>query len=182
MKNVLRILLSLALLVSLQRLKAETMTITYSDWSTDYPSGLNEVFIESEVRYNWYKVVNDRVEYVDEYYKELDGYVKDEASARTYYRYITNPYLLFNGNNEIVLNPADYCEKSFCYIRRFTTPTMVDTLNKENSDKHSLDSAVEIQSTVVPYTKDNIINSFIVLGISVISLVLLIVKRKKLAK
>lgn len=175
MKKLLKILVALLLFVTVENIKASKIILNYSDWSLMYPSGLDESFIESEVRYKWYKFNNNEIEYVDEYHANLDGYIKDEGSAMTFYRYITNKMLVFNSSNEMVLD-NDYCVKSFCYVKLFNEPTLIDTTNKVET-KYAETPIYEYTSEVTPYTGDNIMYFIIALIIS--SLVLLIVVKKK---
>lgn len=175
MKKLLKILVALLLFVTIEKIYASTITLTYSDWSLMYPSGLDESFIESEVRYKWYKFNNNEVEYVDDYYTNLDGYIKDEGSQMTFYRYITNRSLIFNAFNEMVFD-TDFCVKNFCYIKLFTEPTLIDTTTKVES-KYSETPIYEYTSEVVPYTGDKVMYFVITLILS--SLILLIVVKKK---
>ncbi len=39
-------------------------TYKYTEWTTDYPEGVNEKYIESEVRYKWYKEIETNIEYL----------------------------------------------------------------------------------------------------------------------
>jgi hypothetical protein len=52
MKNVKKILFALLLIVGINKVSA--VEYTYSEWSQLYPSGMDELLIESEVRYKWY--------------------------------------------------------------------------------------------------------------------------------
>ena len=61
--------------------------------------------------------------------KALDGYMKDNASETTFYRYITSDYILLNKSNEIVYDES-YCRKNFCYSKLFVEPSMVDMSEK----------------------------------------------------
>ena len=62
MKKVLVIILFLFSVMFFVKIKA--YEITYSDWSTTYPDGYDEMFIESEERYLWYKEVRVNEEYL----------------------------------------------------------------------------------------------------------------------
>ena len=77
MNKIFKILLSTILILSFSKVFAEEVIISYSDWSTSYPSGLPEVFVESETRYHFYKTVDGQVEYDEGYYTELPGYTID---------------------------------------------------------------------------------------------------------
>ena len=56
MNKLIKFLLSMILILSCSRVFADEITLTYSEWSTRYPSGLPEVFIQSETRYHFYKI------------------------------------------------------------------------------------------------------------------------------
>ena len=45
----------------------------------------------------------------------MDGYIKDESTKKTFYRYITNDYIILDENDNIVSN-EDYCIKEFCRL------------------------------------------------------------------
>ena len=178
MKKIFKFLLSMILILSFSKVFAEEITLTYSEWTTDYPSNIPEVFVQSENRYHFYRIVDGQVEYDNGYYTELDGYIKDEASVRPYYRYITNPYLVFNADHELVLKTS-YCQKAFCYVVNNGTPIMINTLGKFESDYSDSDKPV-VDQEIVPFTGDNIIYYVILLSISVLVVgIVLIVKRSK---
>lgn len=180
MKKLLKLLLSIIMFASISKVMAQEITLTYSDWSMLYPSNIDEVFIESEVRYKWYKIKDGQVEYIDEYYTDLAGYTKDEASARTFYRYITNKSLLFNGNNQLVLD-TEYCIKSFCYLKRFQEPILLD-ISEKDVNTYEIDKVVEVNNEVVPFTGDNIIYYFIAIILSaiIVGIILIIKKSRKM--
>ena len=181
MKRVLKFFLSLILILGITRVKASTIELNYSEWSTLYPSGLDSSFIESEDRYHFYRVQDNQIEYTDEYYTQLEGYIKDEPSKTTFYRYITNSTLVFNAKNELLLDYSDYCKKNFCYVKTFREPTMVDLNSKLEGPDYTNTDMFELNTISAPMTGDNIIFSFIILGISVVCLILLVVKRKKMS-
>lgn len=174
-----KFLISVFLLILVSSLRVNAKELTYSDWSLMYPSGLDEVFIESEDRYHFYKVVDNKIEYTSEYYVELDGYIKDEKSKRTFYRYITNNILAFDSYNRLIINYEDYCKKNYCYVKIFKEPTMVDLTDKIEEPEYSIDDMFEIDSEVTPVTGDNIIISFVLLAVSLLTLLVLIVKKKR---
>ncbi len=176
MKKVLIVLLSMILILSIDKVRAETLS--YSEWTTDYPSNIPNVFIETEDRYHFYKIVDGQVEYDYGYYTELDGYIKDEGSKRAFYRYITNPYLVFDAHNNIVLD-LDYCVKSFCYTINNSTPIMINTNAKFEEDYSEIQKPV-VTSETVPFTGDNIVLylAIFILSILTISVVVIVNKRK----
>lgn len=124
------------------------LELNYSDWSLDYPN-VNEILIESEVRYKYYTLEEYDINYVEQdnikgdtlvNYKDyivegnkvlyktyktkknyLDGYyknnpnIKDENDYKTYYRYITNDYVVVNEKGSVVKSD-DYCVKEICML------------------------------------------------------------------
>lgn len=178
MRKLIRLFLSIIMFAFVVNVNAQELT--YSEWSTMYPSGLDERFIESEVRYNWYRVIDGKVEYIDEYYSELDGYINDEASERTYYRYITNDRIILNGDNEIVDNVIDYCQKDFCYKLVASEFTLVETVGKDTSENpYENVEMIEVDSVATPYTGDNVIKIVISLMLSLILISLIVFLKKK---
>lgn len=63
-----------------------------------------------------YKTYKLEKEYTDDYYSYLDGYIKDEATLRKYYRFIMNDYVFINKDYELVTN-ENYCSKEVCFVR-----------------------------------------------------------------
>lgn len=178
MRKLIRLFLSIIMFAFVVNVNAQELT--YSEWSTMYPSGLDEKFIESEVRYNWYKVVDGRVEYIDEYYSELDGYIKDEPSARTYYRYITNEYIVLNGYNEIVVDVINYCQNEYCYKLVASDYTLVETVGKDTIENpYENTEMIEVDSVATPYTGDNVLKIVISLTLSLLILLSIIILKKK---
>ncbi len=178
MNKIFKFLLSMILVLSFGKVFAEEIVLQYSEWSTDYPSNIPEVFVESETRYHFYKMINGAVEYDDGYYTEKEGYIKDEASAREFYRYITNEYLVFNANNELVTG-TNYCKKNFCYSIFNNPPVMINTNSKFESD-YSETQLPTVASEPVPFTGDNIAYYFIGLLVSLITAsVILVIKKNK---
>ena len=175
MKNVKRILFALLLIVGINKVSA--IEYNYSEWSTLYPSGMDELLIQSEVRYKWYTFENNLIVYTDDYYTEYDGYTKDEASAKTFYRYITNDRVFMNKYNQLVTDNS-FCEKNFCYIRILTEPTMVDLSEKEENLYENAELK-EYTPEVVPKTLDAIYYSFGLIIISLIGILLYIIRKRK---
>lgn len=175
MKNVKRILFTLLLIVGINKVSA--LEYTYSEWSPLYPSGIDELLIESEIRYNWYKFENNQIVYIDEYYTSYDGYTRDDASAKTFYRYVTNEKIIVNQNNQMISDES-YCKKNFCYIKVSTTPTMVDLSEKEENLYENAELK-EFTPEVVPKTSDSMWYYLSALVISVISILYYTVRKRK---
>ena len=100
-----------------------------------------------------YKTYRIEKEYTSEYYSELDGYIKDESTMKTFYRYITNKYIIVDGYGNAVKDMS-YCAKNFCALELLDEP---ETKNEEN-----------------PKTGDFIHYSFLILFISLIIISLLL--------
>lgn len=152
--------------------KTKAAELTYSDWSMLYPSGMEEKYIESEVRYKWYKIENNNVVYFDDYLVEKDGYIKDEGSARTFYRYPTNSSIILNSKNQVVEDEDKYCVKNFCISMNMPAVTLIDLNEKNNVNNYEDAEIKEYEAVTTPLTLDNI--SFYI-GISIVSLLLLLV-------
>lgn len=63
-----------------------------------------------------YKTYKLEKEYTTDYYKEYDGYIKDESTLRKYYRFIMNDYIILDKNKNIITN-SEYCSKEACIIK-----------------------------------------------------------------
>lgn len=110
-----------------------------------------------------YKTYDIEKEYINEYYKELEGYKKIEESEKMFYRYITNDYIITNVKGEIVKD-LDYCEKSACTIKYIIKPEE------------------EIIEEIPPKTEDIINKNIILLMFSLISLIIIIKVEKSRTK
>ena len=159
MKKIFLIILSFLFCFVFEKVHASEY-ITYSDYQEEYPSWLNSKFIESEDRYLWYReIINEETNEVEreetqEYYKELEGYIKIEESKKTFYRYITNPRVILDGSGNLVYDDAE-CAKMYCVVVRMPTKPVEEII--EN-----------------PKTYDNIFVFLIIAFISFISIVLLL--------
>lgn len=100
------------LLIFTSKLSAETFIFEYSEWSENYPKGVDEWIVESEERYKW----TDGEDITEEYYSNYkEGYYKLENDHKTYYRYITNDAVVVDSQNNFV-SDLNYCVKEKCYI------------------------------------------------------------------
>ena len=181
MKKFLKVTLFVMMLVFSTTVFAKPLDYPYSEWSTLYPSGLDERFIDSEVRYRWYKFENGEVDYTEDYYTELEGYTRDDNSAKTFYRYITKNLVIDGYNN--VLQDDDYCRVNWCYVIFYHEPTLIDVSGKEQGN-YTVDDLVEIEGVSTPYTIDYGIYYIIIGTISLLTLTIILVtqKRRKLKK
>jgi len=107
-----------------------------------YNSTLNHTIPIYKYKEKLYKTFNVKRIYEEDYYNELDGYIKDENNIKTFYRYITDSYV-FVDSNGIIVKDDNYCSKNYCFIK---------SLNKNND--------VNINN---PKTNDNIDAYFIIL-------------------
>lgn len=99
-------------LIFTSKLSAETFIFEYSNWSENYPKGVDEWIVESEERYKW----TDGEDITEEYYSNYkEGYYKLENDHKTYYRYITNDAVVVDSQNNFVTD-LGYCVKEKCYI------------------------------------------------------------------
>ena len=180
MKKIWKVLATfLLLLLSVSKARAEELTFTFSEWSPLYPSGLSDEYIQSEKRYNWFKVENNKINYVNEYYANLDGYIKDEASEKIFYRYYTNPILIFDAHGNM-MSDTDYCKKNYCYFISFKEPTMIDLNEKDTSEsKYATQEMYELTPEVVPMTIDNIAYAVIFFIASLAAILFIMVKKRK---
>lgn len=167
MKKILVFILSFLLCSFVYKVHAETY-IVYSEWSEEYPYWLRPIYYQSEERFLWYReVLNDETnelerEETTEYYKELDGYIKIEESSKMFYRYITNSFILLDGERNIVYD-NEYCVKNFCTsVRLPKKPEVVEPPE-------------EIEN---PKTYDNIFVFMIIAFISFVFIVLLLPNMK----
>lgn len=62
-----------------------------------------------------YKVNYIEKKYLDGYFTNVDDYIKDENNKKTYYRYITNEYVILNADGKLV-NDEKYCIKEYCLL------------------------------------------------------------------
>ena len=60
MKKILKAILFISIIL----VKVKAYELTYSQWSTTYPEGYEEILIESEKRYLWYKETRINEEYL----------------------------------------------------------------------------------------------------------------------
>ena len=111
-----------------------------------------------------YKTYNVIKEYNDEYLSSCDDMMIDENSKKTFYRYITNEYLLFDVSGNLVTD-SNYCIKSFCRL------TYVQHDEEEN--KNIIPN---------PKTYDPLYDSIVIFVVSAIVLTYLIVERCRLIK
>lgn len=63
-----------------------------------------------------YKTYKSEKEYTDDYYSNLDGYIKDESTLKKYYRFIMNDYIILDKDNKVVRDNS-YCSKEACFIK-----------------------------------------------------------------
>ncbi len=141
------------------------------------------VYTYTDILYKTYRL--DR-EYTSEYLVSKEGYEKDVNSKKTFYRYITNEYIIVDSAGNIVTDDH-YCDKSFCKLIFLDQPaTPEDPIPEpEPEPEPSPEPEMEeplIESIINPKTYDGI-NDFIILFIvSGITLVYFIVEKRRMIK
>lgn len=98
--------------------------------------------------------------YTTDYYTSYEDYTRDEDSLKTFYRYITNDYILVGPSGEIVTDES-YCHKRLCRI--------IYMGNEEPVEEEK--PAEEVIEN--PLTGDNIYIYFILAIISIILIIIL---------
>lgn len=81
----------------------------------DFKSYVNQYIEVYKVTDKVYKTYNLEREYTKDYYKELDGYIKDESTLKKYYRFLLNDYIIVDNDGNIVKDGN--CYKETCYIK-----------------------------------------------------------------
>ena len=88
------------------------------------------VYSYTDIVYKTYRIEK---EYTSEYYSELDGYIKDESTMKTFYRYITNKYIIVDGYGNVVKDMG-YCAKNFCALELLDEPEPEKVENPKTGD------------------------------------------------
>ncbi|MGM9874615.1 MAG: hypothetical protein ACI32H_01690 [Bacilli bacterium] len=82
---------------------------------SDFKSYVNQYIEIYKVTDKVYKTYSLEREYTKEYYKYLDGYIKDEDTLKKYYRFLLNDYIIVDSKGNIVKDGN--CYKETCYIK-----------------------------------------------------------------
>ena len=82
---------------------------------SDFKSYVNQYIEVYKVTDKVYKTYSLEREYTKEYYKFLDGYIKDESTLKKYYRFLLNDYIIVDSKGNIVKDGN--CYKETCYIK-----------------------------------------------------------------
>ena len=82
---------------------------------SDFKSYVNQYIEIYKVTDKVYKTYSLEREYTKEYYKFLDGYIKDESTLKKYYRFLLNDYIIVDSKGNIVKDGN--CYKETCYIK-----------------------------------------------------------------
>ncbi|NLC47892.1 MAG: hypothetical protein GX758_00845 [Tenericutes bacterium] len=109
-----------------------------------------------------YRTYDLAKEYKEGYYTFVDGYTKDDMLSKTFYRYITDEYIIVDDKGNIVTN-NDYCVKNICFI------VYIDQEDEENLIQ------VDIPQTYDPFFKN-------ILLLFTICIFLIIIYLKKIKK
>ncbi len=113
-----------------------------------------------------YKTYNVRKKYSENYLSLCENSIKDEESKRTYYRYITNEYVIVDANGKLVTDEI-YCRKSTC--------RMIHIIKDINNQQ---------DNNIIPNPKtyDPLYDSMILFIIGIITLTYFIVEKRRLIK
>lgn len=106
MKKILKAILFISIIL----VKIKAYELTYSEWSTTYPEGYDEMFVESEKRYLWYKDVR-----INEEYLRLDQVGNKKVDK--------NDYIYSNESSPSVVRPEEIDER---IIHEFQEPIYYD--------------------------------------------------------
>lgn len=90
----------------------EILSINVRDMNAKL-SQLIPVYRYTDKLYKTYKITK---EYTTDYYNEMDGYIKDESTKKTFYRYIKNKYIIVDYYGRKVIDES-YCLKNKCTIK-----------------------------------------------------------------
>lgn len=129
MKRFLIVILSMFLCMLVH---AEEIEYIYSEWVDYYPEGVEEIRIESQDRYKWYKIENDERIETEEYYDYLEGYEKIEETKKTFYRVINSEYIVLDASGRLVKD-YHYCDKHIC-IETKVEPFVPKEVEEETPD------------------------------------------------
>lgn len=94
------------------RIKEET-SIVYVPCDLGFRSSFDPIIYR--YRTKLYKTYDLEREYLDGYFTEMDGYIKDKNDYKTYYRYITNEFVILDGEGNLVLD-EELCVKEACLL------------------------------------------------------------------
>ncbi len=133
---------------------------------TDFTPDLIQRFLFYKYKDKLYKTYRINKTITNEYYTSYEDYTKDVESLKTFYRYITNDYILVGPTGEIVTDES-YCNKRLCRI--------IYVGKEEPIEEEPIEEVIEN-----PVTGDNIYIYFILVIISITLIILsIIVVRKK---
>ena len=126
-----------------------------------------------------YKTYEIEKEYTDEYYTELDGYIKDESTKKTFYRYVTSSAVIVDARNNVVKDPDTYCVKEYCALVYITK----EEQEEEPEEESVIEEEPEEETPNIPInpkTLDNIGYYFIMFFSSLI--IMMIVFKDRIRK
>ena len=157
----------LLLFVVLPKIHAEEFEFIYTDWFDYFPDDVDSFRIQSEDRYKWY-IINDNGDYeeTDDYYSELEGYIRIDDSLKTFYRVINTDYVVFDNNGNLVYD-LNKCIKRFC---------MKIQLEKYEIHEEEEETPIEPHEEIIinPDTYDGIYNYYILFTISTVLLIIIL--------
>lgn len=123
-------------------------------------------FIKKTYKYTdkLYKTYNIKSKYTEEYLSSCGDLLKDEENKKTYYRYITNEYVIIDVNGNVVKD-ENYCRKLTCELLHIA---------RENE---SLSNNI-----INPKTYDPLYDSIVLFIVGIITLIYFIVEKRRLIK
>ncbi len=167
MRKLLNVFLFLLLISFCVNVKALDTEFIYTDWFDYYPDDVEEVRIESEDRYRWYKIDEDGNRHeTKDYFAEYEGYQIIEGTKKTFYRVINNAEVLRLKSGQLTLD-RERCQKTFCMLI-----TLKPYVIKPPEEPPATEEITN------PETLDNINTYVYLFVISISTLIFIVYKRK----
>ena len=86
-------------------------------FNSTYTKTLSQMVKHYTYKDKLYKTYNITKEYMEGYFKEMEGYIKDENSETVFYKYITDPYILTDLYGNLIDRDTFYCDKNPCIMK-----------------------------------------------------------------
>ena len=137
MKKIFIVIISLFMGVLI--VHGEEINYVYTEWFDYYPTGVEEIRIESQDRYRWFKIEDGQRIETEEYYDYLEGYEMIEGTLKTYYRVINSEFIVIGPDGELI-HDSLHCRKVFChkvYIQPYVVNEPIEEeeiINPDTSD------------------------------------------------
>ncbi len=133
-----------------------------------FSSNLEKTITLFKYRDKLYKTYVIQKEYVEGYFTEYDGYIKDVNDSVTYYRYIDDCLVIYNIKGELMDEGDPYCYKNFCfseYVKRKDKISKISEVSEVSEISH-----IEIN----PKTSDDIYKYLNIILVCVFFLIIII--------